>query len=112
MTAEQIAMVCHEANRAYCQTLGDQSQKPWPDAEQWQRDSAIAGVQFKLRNPQAPPSAQHEQWLAEKRAQGWIYGAVKNAATKEHPCFLPYEKLPEEQKVKDDLFGAIVNTLR
>jgi hypothetical protein len=29
MTAIQIAQIVHEANRAYCQTLGDDSQPLW-----------------------------------------------------------------------------------
>ena len=53
------------------------------------------------------PSASHESWLAEKEATGWKYGPVKNPETKEHPCFVPYEQLPLEQKTKDYLFGAV-----
>jgi hypothetical protein len=36
-----IAKVCHEANRAYCQTISDNSQLPWEQAKEWQRASAI-----------------------------------------------------------------------
>jgi hypothetical protein len=43
-----IAQVCHEANRAWCEVNGDTSQKPWNEAEQWQRDSAIKGVEFAM----------------------------------------------------------------
>lgn len=48
MNIEQIARVCHEVNRAYCQALGDDSQPAWEDAPQWQRDSALLGVQLLL----------------------------------------------------------------
>ncbi len=112
MTTEQIARVCHEANRAYCETLNDMSQKPWDQAEQWQRDSAIHGVDYKLGNPKAPESAQHDAWLADKRKDGWKYGPVKDATKKEHPCFVPYADLPKEQQAKDALFQGIVNALR
>ena len=27
-----IAQICHAANRAYCQLLGDNSQLPWSEA--------------------------------------------------------------------------------
>lgn len=111
MTTEQIARVCHEVNRAYCASLGDHSQPAWEDAPQWQRDSAIAGVVFIESNPDAKPSASHESWLAQKTADGWKYGAVKNAETKEHPCFVPYDELPVEQKAKDYIFGAVVRSL-
>ena len=110
---DHIARVCHEANRAYCKAIGDDSQLPWADAPQWQRDSAIKGVQFINVNPDAPPSASHESWLEEKRATGWVYGAVKdpNAIPPTHPCFVPYDELPVEQRAKDYIFGAIARAL-
>lgn len=107
-TNEQIARVCHETNRAFCETIGDYSQKPWEIAEQWQRDSAIQGVSFALANPDAPASAQHDAWLRDKYAAGWKYGPVKDAALLEHPCCVSYEKLPIEQRAKDFLFKGIV----
>lgn len=106
-----IARICHEANRALCEALGDLSQAPWHAAPQWQRDSAIAGVEYRLDHPNATPEQQHEQWLAVKKAAGWTHGPYKDAAKKEHPCVLPYEELPEAQKAKDYLFGAIVTGL-
>ncbi len=108
---EQTARVCHEANRAYCATLGDNSQLPWDEAPQWQRDSAIKGVEFHIANLSAgikpKPSASHESWLEEKRAAGWQYGPVKDAEKKEHPCFIPYDGLPLDERLKDYIFAAI-----
>jgi hypothetical protein len=106
-----VARVCHEANREYCAGIGDNSQPAWKDAPQWQRESAVKGVEFCRANPDAPPSANHDSWLDVKRADGWKYGAVKDPEKKEHPCFVPYDKLPEEQKAKDALFKAIVGAL-
>lgn len=111
MNHEDIAKVCHEANRAYCQTIGDYSQPAWESAPKWQRDSAINGVAFTATNPSAPPSASHDSWLAEKRGEGWKYGPVKNPDAKEHPCFVPYEDLPPEQRAKDALFQGVARAL-
>jgi hypothetical protein len=108
MDTQQIAIVAHETNRAFCQTLGDGSQKPWCEAEQWQRESAIKGVEFKLSNPGARASAQHDAWLRDKVADGWKYGKVKDATLKTHPCIVPYGELPRDQRLKDYLFQAIV----
>jgi RyR domain len=112
MEVKQIARVCHEANRAYCATLGDSSQAPWDVAPEWQRKSAMTGVEFHLKTLESgaepQPSASHESWLKEKEADGWKFGPVKNADTKEHPCFVPYEQLPAEQKLKDYIFCGIV----
>jgi hypothetical protein len=107
-----IARVCHEANRAYCATIGDISQLPWDEAALWQRESGIKGVEFAIANPDANASAQHDAWLKEKLDNGWKYGPVKDADKKEHPCCVPYDQLPEEQKRKDALFRNIVLALK
>ena len=107
-TDEQIAKVCHEANRAFCETIGDNSQKPWAEAEEWQRISAIKGVQWRMENLFAPDSSQHEKWMADKLADGWVYGEVKDATAKTHPCLVPFEELPHNQQLKDYLFSAVV----
>lgn len=116
MTPISIAAVCHEANRMYCLALGDTSQPPWMEAPDWQRTSAIKGVEFHLerhaKGVTPSQSASHDSWLDEKRADGWKYGPVKNAATKEHPCFVAYDELPADQQAKDALFGAIVAALK
>lgn len=108
---EKIAKVCHEVNRAYCRSLGDNSQVAWEDAPQWQRESAIKGVEFNLANPDAPESATHDAWLEVKKAEGWKYGAVKDVEKKEHPCYVPYDQLPKDQQCKDALFKAVVLAL-
>ena len=107
-----IAMICHEANRAYCAGLEDNSQLPWDEAPQWQRDSAINGVLFHLNNPDAEPSHSHENWMEEKRLDGWMWGEVKDPEKKLHPCYTPYANLPEDQKAKDKLFISVVDTFR
>ena len=35
MKVEQIAQVAHELNKAYCESLGDNSQPSWEDAPEW-----------------------------------------------------------------------------
>lgn len=112
MTVENIAQVAHEINRAYCNALGDKSQPEWHEAPEWQRSSAINGVQFHLDNPMASPSASHVSWLKQKEEEGWKYGEVKDAEKKEHPCYVPYEQLPVEQRAKDYLFRQVVHSLK
>ncbi|WP_157266473.1 RyR domain-containing protein [Azohydromonas aeria] len=109
---ERIARTCHEANKALCEAHGDHSQKPWADAEQWQRDSTVAGVQFAIDNPDAGPDAQHNAWMADKLRDGWTWGPVKNPELKLHPCIVPYSDLPAEQRAKDYVFKAIVGAMR
>lgn len=103
----RIAQVAHEANRAYCLTLGDTSQVAWDDAPAWQREAGVRGALAVLDGSAPTPEAKHEQWCADKRDDGWTYGPVKNPAAKVHDCLLPYAELPAAQKVKDALFRAV-----
>lgn len=101
-----LAMIAHEANRAYCRSIGDDSQPAWDDAPEWQRDSAIKGIEGALNGN--TPEQQHESWMAVKEADGWVYGEVKDPNAKTHPCMVPYAQLPAEQQVKDHLYSAVV----
>ena len=105
---EKIARVAHEVNRAYCLSLGDTSQPSWEDAPDWQKTSAINGVKFHMANPDATPEQSHEKWLEEKKVTGWKWGPVKDPEKKEHPCYIQYDRLPQEQKSKDYLFRGVI----
>jgi hypothetical protein len=112
MIVTLIAMAAHEANRAYCASLGDLTQLPWDDAPQSEKDGKIAGVNMHLANPDATPEDSHASWLAEKVAAGWVYGPVKDAEKKEHPCCVPYAELPADQKAKDYIFRGVVHATK
>jgi len=105
------ARVCHEVNRAYCMSIGDHSQVPWDDCADWQRKSAIDGVVFLIDNPDKTPEEVHNNWMADKIKDGWSYGEQKNALLKTHPCIRPYWELPVQQRTKDLLFKAVVNSM-
>jgi RyR domain len=111
MNEEQIARVAHEVNRAYCAALGDTSQPAWDDAPQWQRDSARLGVKLHIENPVSSPAARHQSWLAQKVADGWVYGPEKRPEWKQHPCIVPFDALPREQQAKDFIFRGVVHAL-
>lgn len=108
IAVDRIARTCHEVNRAYCQRLGDFSQVPWNEVPEWQRDSARNGVRAILADPSTTPEQSHLNWRAQKEAEGWVFGPVKDVELKQHPCMLPYDQLPAEQQTKDHLFGAVV----
>ena len=107
----KIAQVCHEANRAWCQCLGDNSQPSWEEAPEWQRDSAEDGVKFHIDNPEAGHRGSHENWLRTKTGDGWVYGLKKDVTEKTHPCIVPFDELPGEQQMKDRIFHGIVHAM-
>ena len=71
INVEQIARECHEANKKYCEQIGDFSQPTWEDAPEWQKKSAMQGVQYFIENPDATPETMHENWKRVKVEDGW-----------------------------------------
>lgn len=103
---DKIAALCHEVNKAYCESLGDYSQPSWEDAPEWQKESAINGVRFHMDN-ETTPEQSHINWMRQKEAEGWTWGPVKDPEKKTHPCMVPYDQLPQAQRSKDYIFKAI-----
>jgi hypothetical protein len=111
--AERIARVCHEANRglqAAYPTPGVPVAAGWDEFPADQRAGVIHGVELALDG--ASPAQLHDAWCHEKTSQGWVWGTVKDADVKTHPCLLPHSELPDTQRVKDRLFAAIVDALK
>jgi hypothetical protein len=109
---EDIARVCHEANRALQLAQGDPGipvAPSWDDFPEGEKAGVTDGVRQALAG--RTPQELHESWCAFKLAGGWSYGPVKDAAAREHPCLVPYDALPLDQQVKDHLFHAIVTAL-
>lgn len=107
---ETVARVCHEANRALQHAFGEEkASPPWDEAPEWQRESAIYGVTQARQG--ATPEQLHESWCEMKRQGGWTHGTVKDDEALTHPCLITYDQLPDEQKVKDHVFSAIVGAL-
>lgn len=52
----------------------------------------------------------HEVWAQTRISQGWTYGPVRDDERKLHPCLVPYEDLPESEKVYDR--NTAMETLR
>ncbi len=40
----------------------------------------------------------HENWAAERIADGWTYGEKRDDEKKTTPCLVPYDELPEREK--------------
>lgn len=103
---EAAAEAAHEANRIYCDAIGDHTQHRWQDAPDWQKQSAREGVAACLNG--ATPREQHDLWVQHKEKEGWHYGSVKDPHLKTHPCMVPYDLLPPEQRAKDELYQTVV----
>jgi RyR domain len=45
--------------------------------------------------------AEHRRWVAQRRAAGWTYAAVRDDRRRRHPMIIKWEKLPEREREKD-----------
>lgn len=109
---DQIARVCHEANRQFALATGEDSTKvhpSWDEAPDEIRQSAIEGV--KQAQAGKTPQQLHESWCQFKTDNGWVYGPERDNVAQIHPCLVPYDELPAVQKLKDALFLAVVSAL-
>ena len=43
----------------------------------------------------------HDNWAAQRLAEGWTWGERRDDAEKKHPCLVPYADLPESEKAYD-----------
>lgn len=43
----------------------------------------------------------HDTWATQRIKDGWTYGKTRSDEKKEHPCLIPYDKLPESEKEYD-----------
>ena len=53
---------------------------------------------------------EHELWAETRLKQGWIYGEHWDDKKKTHPCLVPYEDLPEEEKEYN--YNTSIGTLK
>jgi hypothetical protein len=105
------ARVCHEANRAIQLNIdADQAAPKWDMASHEQKKSMVEGV-IKAING-ATPEELHESWCDFKVKEGWKFGNEKSFENKTHPCLVPYNQLPPEQKLKDFVFSEIVQAFK
>jgi hypothetical protein len=106
-----VARVVHEAVRAWQVSNEQDAAPPWSKAPKWMKESTLAAVRFRLDNPRAPASIQHEQWMIEKHAGGWKFGKTKDGVKKTHPLLIPYNQLPLVERRKDALVAGVIDAL-
>ena len=48
----------------------------------------------------------HDQWVRQRRAEGWTHGPRPDDGRKEHPLLVPYDQLPEIERARGRLTAA------
>ena len=118
MDNKQIAQLCHETIRSYCVLIeADRNVNhestgllpAWIDTTPEQQRSVLNGVEYAIKNAgRVVASDSHENWLAFKRREGWVFGPDKSEERQTHPLIRPFAELPASQRRKDFLFLAVV----
>ena len=52
----------------------------------------------------------HEVWAKARMDAGWTYGGKRDDIHKKHPCLVPYDELPKEEKEYDR--NTAMNTIK
>lgn len=108
----QVAKVCHATIREFSSVVGRNKTTPvWEELSEQLRNSAVDGVLFHSKHPDATASDSHQNWFDFKANNGWVYGEVKDEEKKTHPSMVPFDELPDSEKAKDELFCSVVNIM-
>jgi len=113
---EAMAIICHEINRVYSQSLGDFSIRCWAESSIEQKESVMFGVERYILNRKkgevvSPERQSHDEWIAHKKGKGWKYGKEKNEQEKTHPCLVAYDDLPVCYQTKAKFFVTLCKYL-
>jgi hypothetical protein len=103
---EDVARVCHAANQAWRQAIGEKPSPRWDEMPQADRDLVVSGVRAALSG--MSDRELHTAWSEARIEAGWVYGPVLDREQKRHPCLVAYDRLPEAQRAKDRLIRAVV----
>ncbi len=52
----------------------------------------------------------HNVWSQQRLSDGWSHGHERDDSDRKHPCLIPYERLPEQEKEYDR--NSVVETLK
>lgn len=58
----------------------------------------LALLEFTAEEVERLAEVEHQRWIEERKATGWIYGQRKDVAQKINPLLIPWSELPEEAK--------------
>lgn len=112
-----IARTCHAWVREYQLGTEPDSTPHWELAPDYQRKSTLESIENILAqyyDPSKPPPTPrmvHELWARQKMEDVWRWGSQKAPAVAGDRDMVDWPSLPREQRVKDEVFLAIVLTM-
>jgi len=107
MKTKDIARVTYDVNKAFCNIIGE-AVKPFTEVE----GSIVTSVTDALDvHNKSTPGEAHDTWAANQKEDGWEYGLTFDEDSKVDPMLIPYDELPEDTRIKTELFAAVVSSL-
>lgn len=102
-----LGKICHEAIRAFDESMGDFDNLPWQHKSPWYQNVMVECVTFLLKE-QRDINQLHVYWCSQMTAHGWVYGLKVDEKTKEHPNLKKFEQISFEEQLKYALLLSIV----
>lgn len=100
----EIAKKCHEANNKLLIDNGKEPLPDWNNLDRNQRFINIKSVRRIVDKPTITPEEIHDEWVKNKRRDGWVYGEVKDDEKKTHPLLVDFNVMSKFDKEKDIIF--------
>jgi hypothetical protein len=111
LKVDRIARIVHAMLNAYSAVVGTPVVEPG-DYDEAAKTSTESAVQLVLDNPSVTADQLHQSWVQARQNEGWVYGEVKDATAKTHPCLVEWSELSKEHRIKDEFFISIVNSYK
>ena len=111
----QAAIMAYNHVKYHCDSI-DQPSEPvkeyWHHALQEQQDMMIKTVIFIFKNPNATLSEIHNNWMDNKKADGWIFGTWYDWERQITPKLIPYHQLTRRHQQTVRIIKDCVEEIR
>jgi len=111
-SAVRRTIFVYEAARLHAMLLGcPVVPRPWGEREEEFKLQLIKLIGDLVAGRRKFPDSKtaHDSWMRKYVEMGWQYGEVYDPEKKTHPDLVRYEELDPKERVKDDVFLALVN---
>lgn len=110
--ATQIAEALHRLTALVPRMDGSQP-LPWDQLTEEQRQSSIQVVHDLMCSDVIYTAEQlHDVWQKKAHELGWTYGPVYDLDRKEHPSMLPFDRLPDSEVFKDQVWHYMIRLFK